>query len=221
MGNGPSGLPGNCEAGHHVSDTPIADLIERMHERDTPFDVILDAVRVLERVHVMSTGLSSGSRVESPDGALARRREYDREYKRKRRSEARLVSNSVSTGLSSGQVDISLMNGTSESQEVTTEVRKKETEGVNGRAKTVSRGTRLQRDAKLSDADRQFARSQGLTDALIDRHWAEFVDYWIGIPGQRGTKLDWPATWRNRVRQVAVRKTPQHQKSASPSPGVL
>ena len=27
----------------------------------------------------------------------------------------------------------------------------------------------------------------------------EFRDYWIGIPGQRGRKLDWEATWRNNV----------------------
>lgn len=28
----------------------------------------------------------------------------------------------------------------------------------------------------------------------------EFRDYWIAVPGQRGLKLDWYATWRNRVR---------------------
>ena len=28
-----------------------------------------------------------------------------------------------------------------------------------------------------------------------------FVDYWIAQPGQRGTKLDWPATWRNWMRR--------------------
>ena len=28
----------------------------------------------------------------------------------------------------------------------------------------------------------------------------KFRDYWIGVPGARGTKLDWPATWRNFVR---------------------
>lgn len=29
---------------------------------------------------------------------------------------------------------------------------------------------------------------------------AEFVDYWRGVPGAKGTKLDWEATWRNRMR---------------------
>jgi hypothetical protein len=31
----------------------------------------------------------------------------------------------------------------------------------------------------------------------------EFIDYWLAIPGQRGTKLDWDRTFRNRVREVA------------------
>lgn len=32
---------------------------------------------------------------------------------------------------------------------------------------------------------------------------AEFCDYWLGVPGSRGCKLDWPATYRNRLREVA------------------
>lgn len=30
----------------------------------------------------------------------------------------------------------------------------------------------------------------------------KFVDYWSGISGQRGTKLDWQATWRNWIRNA-------------------
>lgn len=29
----------------------------------------------------------------------------------------------------------------------------------------------------------------------------EFVDYWIAQPGQKGVKVDWPATWRNWMRR--------------------
>lgn len=40
----------------------------------------------------------------------------------------------------------------------------------------------------------------------FDLAWAKeqterFVDYWRGVPGQRGTKLDWPGTWRNWLRR--------------------
>lgn len=42
-------------------------------------------------------------------------------------------------------------------------------------------------------------------DLEPERVFAEFRDYWIAQPGKDGTKLDWTATWRNRVRQVAFK----------------
>ena len=29
----------------------------------------------------------------------------------------------------------------------------------------------------------------------------DFIDYWLGVAGQRGTKLDWDATWRKWMRK--------------------
>lgn len=40
----------------------------------------------------------------------------------------------------------------------------------------------------------------GLTRYQADAITAEFVDYWRGVPGAKGAKLDWEATWRNRMR---------------------
>ena len=34
----------------------------------------------------------------------------------------------------------------------------------------------------------------------------QFKDYWIAQPGQKGTKLDWEATWRNWVRNTKLTK---------------
>lgn len=94
-----------------------------------------------------------------------------------------------------------------ESQSGIREVSKKDTSSVvEGRKARVSRGTRLDKASRLSDEDRQFARDNGMTEARIDQSWAEFIDYWISVPGQRGTKLDWPATWRNRVRTISTKQ---------------
>ena len=30
----------------------------------------------------------------------------------------------------------------------------------------------------------------------------KFIDYWIAQPGQKGVKVDWPATWRNWIRKA-------------------
>lgn len=34
----------------------------------------------------------------------------------------------------------------------------------------------------------------------------KFRDYWLGVPGAKGRKLDWPATWRNFVRNEYPRR---------------
>lgn len=41
---------------------------------------------------------------------------------------------------------------------------------------------------------------------------AKFVDYWLGAPGVKGRKVDWPATWRNWMRSAAERQVPRGWK---------
>ena len=43
--------------------------------------------------------------------------------------------------------------------------------------------------------------------AVIDgkREHEKFMDYWLGVPGSKGRKLDWPRTWRNWMREAADR----------------
>lgn len=63
-----------------------------------------------------------------------------------------------------------------------------------------SKGTRL---------DPDWMPSQGLIDQMrsecpgvdLEPEHRVFVDYWIAQPGQKGVKLDWPATWRNWMRR--------------------
>lgn len=45
---------------------------------------------------------------------------------------------------------------------------------------------------------------------------AEFVDYWRAVPGAKGVKLDWPATWRNWIRRKGEQAS--HPGRASPNP---
>lgn len=72
-------------------------------------------------------------------------------------------------------------------------------------------GTRID-PAWLPDADdRAYAEGHGLNANVVGE---EFRNYWIGIPGAKGRKLDWSAAFRNRCIQLAgaVRQpsTPGH-----------
>jgi hypothetical protein len=65
-----------------------------------------------------------------------------------------------------------------------------------------SRGTRLPPDWQPGPTERMFAQSFGLDPDTVT---AEFHDFWAGVPGSRGCKLDWPATYRNRCRELGGR----------------
>lgn len=51
-------------------------------------------------------------------------------------------------------------------------------------------------------ADPDFAAQHGVDHGAA---LAEFRDYWRGVAGKAGVKLDWEATWRNQVRHVAAK----------------
>lgn len=80
-----------------------------------------------------------------------------------------------------------------------------ETEKRKSRVET-ARGSRLPTNFYV---DMQFAVDQGLTNCLEEAH--KFRDYWNAQPGQKGVKLDWPATWRNWCRN-AKKPLPAYQQ---------
>jgi hypothetical protein len=69
------------------------------------------------------------------------------------------------------------------------------------------KGSRLSENWTLPQPWEAWATQQGLTDQQVRFHADQFRDYWISVPGQRGVKLDWQATWRNRIRDVIARGT--------------
>lgn len=79
--------------------------------------------------------------------------------------------------------------------------------------KTTATASRLPADWIPSDDDIKFCESErkDLNPGVVaDR----FRDYWIAQPGAKGRKLDWPATWRNWVRNEKLINQPaktQHQ----------
>lgn len=77
---------------------------------------------------------------------------------------------------------------------------------LTGKKDKNTRGSRLSDDWKPTEADRSFAFAEGLGPEEIEREIAQFRDYWGGVPGQRGVKLNWSATWRNRIRDITGHK---------------
>lgn len=191
-----------------MSDTPITDLLEQMRSAGCTLDGAIPAVRVLE--------MSRTFAVAVPD-----KEEIIREYERERKAKTRANTKASKGGAKANDVAPRATNVPDKvpdtifaSCDLSSSLKKETPEESKKEGNTRARGTRLVAGATLSEADRAFARGEGMSDAWIDRAWAEFIDYWIGIPGARGTKLNWSATWRNRVRQIAP-KGKQHETTGN------
>lgn len=72
----------------------------------------------------------------------------------------------------------------------------------NGKQPDPKKGTRIPEDWEPSDADYEQMRSEfpDLTRPLMADALREFRDYWLSVPGAKGVKLRWGATWRNDIR---------------------
>lgn len=80
-----------------------------------------------------------------------------------------------------------------------------------------TRGSRLPMDFAVTTTMTDWANLRGL-DIDLDTETEKFVNYWTGVSGQRGVKLDWVATWRNWMLQAMEYKkrgTNQQQRNSS------
>lgn len=75
------------------------------------------------------------------------------------------------------------------------------------------RATRIPPDFAVTDAMATWAHAEAVRvrgtppdpsrwPDWLARQTEDFRDYWAGRPGGGGTKLDWVATWRNRIRHL-------------------
>jgi hypothetical protein len=87
-------------------------------------------------------------------------------------------------------------------------------ESVGQRKSGDKRGTRIRADWKPADEKklREFQELEA-PDVDFDRTVLEFIDHWITVPGKAGLKLDWDATFRNRLRDRQARIDAQNKSA--------
>jgi hypothetical protein len=83
-----------------------------------------------------------------------------------------------------------------------------------------SRATRLPEDFIPTPEMREWFAEEKLhlvLDARIEHE--KFVNYWVGCPGVKGRKLDWPRTWKNWMWTQAERAPRRPGSALSPVSG--
>jgi len=177
--------------------TPIADMIERMHAEGVQLSVIVLAVRTLETVTTRHDAVTTPSRSKEAERA-ARYRENIKQNKGK--AEANDAANPPLPSVTRAPT---LLTSLSLNLEGTSEEGSKEKKEEDRSMR--ARGQRMVSGAILTDQFREAAIMLGAAPARVEALWAEFVDYWVAVPGSRGVKLDWLATWRNNMRKSLER----------------
>lgn len=129
--------------------------------------------------------------VDPNEDAKAKNAERQRRYREKAKQESNVTQDVTVTSKSNAR-----------------EEKRREEKNINTGGER-SRGSRLPTDWQLSPQDRDFCKTER-PDLNPDTVAADFADYWHSVPGAKGVKLDWPATWRGWVR-----------KQFAPKPGAV
>lgn len=145
-------------------------------------------------------------------------KERQRRYRERRKASSNVLERDDDVGEASQtvarDVTVTSRDGEVTLQETDTDTYQKEE--PTGSSK--KRGARLPDDF---DPDFEEARKAGLSQAEAEREALKFRDYWISQPGQRGVKLDWPATWRNWCRHAVERRAPPRSTAPPRKPNAF
>lgn len=87
------------------------------------------------------------------------------------------------------------------------------------KASSKKRGSRLSVEWRLPMPWGEWAVAEGLPEASVRREADKFRDYWAGLNGSKGVKLDWLATWRNWVRKAIEDQQRQTARRGHPNSG--
>ena len=159
------------------------------------------------------TPSNEGRRIEPIDGGWAllnhakfravrsaeERREYMREYMREKRAKAELLADSLAPLAKSTNV-----TPPAPAPAPAPAIEKEPKQKADARA------SRLPADWEPSFELCQWSRKER-PDVDPKAELPRFRDYWVAKPGKDGRKTDWPATWRNWIRNVraSARAGPQ------------
>lgn len=90
-------------------------------------------------------------------------------------------------------------------------------EGKPSPKKAPDKGFRLPENWELGRADGEWAVDQGMAEERVRFEADKFRDYWRGVPGAKGRKVDWSGTWRNWIRKALddAPRTPSQKTGGS------
>lgn len=181
----------------------VLALIDYLRSQGVPPDQIIGAVEAMSRARVDERWAYEAPTV---DESAERRRAYDRERMAAKRAAERARTNAEQSADVGGlSADVGKQRKVPPHPPKETTILPPETSYEVSTPKR-KRGTRMAPDWKPSPEAWGYGAELGFSAAQLGSELEQFRDYWVGVSGAKGVKLDWDATWRNRLRAVAERK---------------
>lgn len=185
--------------------TSLADLVCQMLESGVPHPIVISTIRLWEsgmsrNVSQERLGTLAGTAVATQPSANAirKRRWRDRQKTEKEASQkgqAEPSEGGVPRNVSGNALEQSIVS--EPTLPIVPEVLKKEGKS---NAREAKKGHRLPEDWEPDESCQNVARELGYNRGMWRDTLAEFRDYWKSVPGAKGLKLDWNATFRVRLR---------------------
>jgi uncharacterized protein YdaU (DUF1376 family) len=206
----------------HIEGSCPADPEELARKTRCSLQYVLQCKRHCESLFELREGRLYSRRMEEEK----RRSEQARENASKRyeQSKQSTSANGNANGIANGSANGSAIR-TAQSQSQSQRQRQRHGKAsdaiasVSSRVAPINRGTRLPTTFSLTEEHRRFASEIGV-DA--DREFAKFQDYFLSLPGQKGTKADWDATFRNWLRRsVEMARSSHGGGNGKPSIGEI
>ncbi|MDN2700186.1 hypothetical protein O0882_28135 [Janthinobacterium sp. SUN073] len=129
------------------------------------------------------------------------KRQFSSDTSAQRVAKHRAAKKAAEEAASNGSVTLPQQNSNALDTDTDTDTDTEEKRRAKATSKAEAKATasRLPADWSASTDDIEFCKAER-PDLVPTQTEQRFRDYWIAQPGVKGRKADWPATWRNWVR---------------------
>lgn len=181
--------------------------LEAMAESGASVEMILNVVRR----HEAEREVAAMRRREVDAARQAAKRERERHAESRGQAVTERDSRGPSPHVSEGDAQVVVLTSSLRSEALPPEKATPSTPKGAGQV----RGTRLPDD--WTPPDDRLAGEMGMNAEDYLRQADIFRDYWRAVPGAKGRKTDWPATWRNWLRRASENASRKTHERHSPN----
>ena len=173
-----------------------SNALETLHADEIAFHLRIDAAQLEETKALF---LAKGFINEAWELLNWEKRQFSSDTSAQRVAKHRAAKKAAEEAARNGHVTLPQQKSNALDTDTDTDTEEKIRAKATSKAEAKATASRLPADWSASADDIEFCKAER-PDLVPTQTEQRFRDYWIAQPGVKGRKADWPATWRNWVR---------------------